>query len=349
VGYAPPALEWWFTWGNGVNYGALRKIVTSNAVSLRFHESLDTLSNISIHSENKPDFIRITVSWVGAAFQVYVNDAPVQAWTIAPTKNARWANQFQNIGVMSFPSGTNPCRAGTMRNLIIASEPAMVPRHPRRRVAFLGHSFSVTFSDTAVNYGNLETTISSELRKIAIRAGYDLECATFGVGGGFWDPALSALDILDHIPAAMATLPHVLVCYGPTNDVANAGFNAATVDAAIKTGLTTIAGNIGINAIEKLVFCTTPSRSGATTQWNDTTRANILASNANILALPAWWNATFPAHAGKLVIADLFSAWGGMFPGTPVMIGQRSGALDDLHPSILGCRAAADLIARYLF
>lgn len=349
-GTNPGGPEWVLTWdAGGAEWGAMRKIGgVPSSWQVRTHNSGDTGSTLYVHSENKPEMVRVTTSWIGGLISMWIDGAPIPAWTTAPTRVTRWANQFQNISVMCFGTGSNPSRDGFMRNLIISSEPVMLPRHPLKRVAFLGHSFSVSYSANTVNNLNYDVQIASELRKLCVARGFDVETNAFGVGGAYWDPAITAFDIRDYITAAMASLPNILVLFGGTNDVGGGSFNATTVDTEIKAALTTIAGNAAIGAVERIVFCTTPTRFGLSTGWTDVTRANIVAHNASIRALPVWWNATFPAQTGKLVVADAFSAWGGMDTTRQVMAGQRSGAFDDLHPNCLGSQIFAQIIGEFL-
>lgn len=345
-GTSPGGVQWTLVWGNGTNTGSLRKVGgTPSSFQTRAHNSSDTASISYIHSENKDAMVRVTYSWLGANVWLWVDGKPVSAWTTAPTRNTLWADQFKNISVMSSSGGVNPERDGYMRNLIVSTKPANPPVHPGKRVAFLGHSFSVTYSNLAVNNDNYEITIANELRKLAMKSGYDLDTAAFGIGGAYWDRSLTGLDIYDYVNTAMAYLPQYLVCYGPTNDVGNAGYVAGTTDSDIKLALGLVAAHNNINNLVKIIFCNTPSRYGLSdSSWSPSTQGNIRAANALIDLLPAYWNTTYPTQAGKLVVCDLFSAWGGMAPSAQVMVGQRAGTFANLHPSGLGCFIAARAI-----
>lgn len=349
-GTSPGGVQWSLVWGNGSNTGTIRKVGGSPSnYQLRTHNASDTAGLVYIHSESKSDMVRVTYSWCGGIVRFFIDGMPIDSWSTLPTRNTSWANQFKNISVMSAASGVNPERDGYMRNLIVSSRPVVLPMNALHRIAFLGHSFSATYSVLTVNVDNYHSTIASELRRLAAIRGYDVATNAFGVAGGYWDPALTALDIRDYIAAMLAWHPSELVLYGPTNDVANAGFVAATVDAAIKAALTTIANDARSVNIRRILFLNTPSRLGLNdATWSDTTKANLTAENINMAARPAWWDATFPTHAGKLVVGDLFTAWGELNPTNAVMVGQRSGLYTNLHPAVTGTRLTAELIAARL-
>lgn len=351
-GTSPAGVQWQLVWGNGSNTGSIRKVSGSPSnLQLRTHNTGDTAGVLYIHSDDKPDMVRITYSWIGSKVMMFIDGKPVGTFSTTPTRNTRWSNQFQNIAVMAASGGVNPERDGYMRDLIISSRPVMLPVHQQKRVVFLGHSFSVTYSDLAVNVNNYDVTVATELRKRALQRGYDLETRAFGVGGGYWDPALSTSDIRDYVATALAAMPNILVCYGPVNDVASASFNATTVDTEIKTDLTTVGNHAAMRSLDQILFVNVPSRAGGSADgsFSEATRNNIVAANTNIDALPSWWNSTFPAYSGRLRAVDLFNAWGGMNPASNVMVGQRSGSLNNLHPSCLGIRIIAEEIARQIF
>ena len=291
--------------------------------------------------------VRVTYSWVEGKYALFIDGRPISVWSTTPTKNARFANQWQNINLMAHTSGASPERDGYMRNVIVSKEPASIFVNPKRRFSFLGHSFSVTYTNqNTVNVDNYDVTVATALRKYAVARGYDLDIGAFGVGGGYWIPALSANQIRTHIPAALAFRPDILVLYGPTNDVSSPLYTTANFETEIKTDLGTIAAHAAMPGISKILFLNTPSRCGTSVDWNDTTKNNIISANAAIASLKSWWDATYPAYAGRLVPVDLFNAWGGMIPANSVMVGQRSGSLNNLHPSCYGSDIIAEVVAR---
>lgn len=346
-GTNPGGVQWTMTHSNGTNYGALRKIGgTPSYYQLRPHNASDTGGVLYVHSENKADMVRITYSWNRGRYALFVDGRPVSVFSTTPTRAARWSNQWQTINLMSHTSGSSPERDGYMRNFILSREPAALFNNAQQRVAFLGHSFSVTYSNQgAVNVDNYDVTVATALRRHAIARGYDIEVGAYGVAGGYWVTALSATQIRAHVATAMASRPAVLVLYGATNDVGSPLFTAAAFEADMKTDLGTIAAHAAMPGVRRIVLLNTPSRYGATTDWNATARANILAANGVAGGLPAWWDATYPAYAGRLVVGDHFNAWGGMVPATTVMVGQRNGLFTNLHPSAVGCDVLAQLIA----
>lgn len=350
VGSNPGSVQWTLTHGNGSNYGAIRKVGgTPPSFVWRTRDSGDTQGLAYFHSEEKSEFVRLTYSWSGGTLRMFVDGKPVNHWSTAPSRITRWVNQFQNVHCMSFASGGSPNRDGYMRNLLIAKEPVAIFKNPNSRVTFLGHSFATSYSiDTAATPANYDNTVGSLLRQAAVSKGYDLDLSVAGVGGGYWDPAITAFDILDYVDDAMLTKPHFLVLYGGTNDVGGGSYTDAGYEAALQTALTTIGTDGWASNIRKIILFTTPSRSGLYTNWDDATRSRIDSSNAIIAALPAWWDATYPALAGKLVVEDLFAAWGGMYPARSVMVGQRTGSFDDLHPTSLGCSIIAELVSKHL-
>ena len=345
-----PSVQWTFVASNGTNYAAIRKIGgVPPPFGVKMHDAGDTQGLAYFHSDGKAEFVRVCLSWNAGSLALFVDGKRVNHWQTAPTRITRWVNQFQNICCMSFTSGGSPNRDGFMRDLLVSREPVHFFTQPEKRFAFLGHSFATTYTnDTTPSGINYDNSVGGYIRQHFNRSAFDVGIEAFGVGGGYWDPAITAFDIGDYAAATVAAKPNYIVCYGGTNDVGGGAYNDAGYLSGIQTALGIIASDAWAPKIERIVFMTTPSRSGIVTSWNDATRANILSSNAVIQTLPAWWNGTYPALAGKLVTADLFNAWGGMYPPRPVMGGQRSGAFDDLHPSSLGCKIIADLALQSL-
>jgi len=165
-----------------------------------------------------------------------------------------------------------------------------------------------------------------------------------GITGGFVDPASSAdttLYLNPRVAANMALSPTSIVVLAGTNDVSS-GWSVSTFDAAFKTMITSMVTSPNGANLKKIVVCTVCSLIGKSNVDTPTIAANVASANVTINGLPAWFNATYPTLSGRLVIADIFTAWGGARPSDAVMLGQLAGTLLDAHPSYLG----SDLIAK---
>lgn len=348
--YSGQALAWILVWtaDGGTTYGNMRKSQgDANGLSVQFKNAGETNGFVSLHTQNKGDFVRITLSWIGSKTTLFVDNKPV-AYSTAPTRGVAWANQFATLWLMHF-NGGNGVRRRFMRNIIVSTKPVFLPKLPGNRLAMMGHSFSMNYADSNGSSA-YDETMNQIIRGRLVARGCDVEFTSDGAGGGYVISALTtapfqlrSATFLDSLKARQAT--EILLLQG-TNDVGNAGFTPAAFDTDYKAQLTTIAAGHSGKFTQRIFVTTVPSRNAETGTWSQLIADNTVLGNAVINALPAWWNSNFPARAGQLIVLPLFDVWGGMYPVDPVQSGQLAGATPNLHPSPFGALRIADMFQR---
>lgn len=347
-GWTPLGTEWFLTWDDGATAGWLRKISLTN-FDVRLHPTDPTIGVALLHSQERPanSYSRVTLSWRGAKVDLWID-----GYLVTPNVQTYRVNfltaAFKNLNILSHISGVNPSRVSYMRNILVSTKPVSYPiPASSSSVCLFGHSFANANGDDNNTTSNLDGQLKHKLRKYyaSLAGGIPGDIFTGGIGGGYVDTALIAdanFHLSTKVVAAMKLSPQKVVVLAGTNDVNAAAFSASAFETAFKSMMTSFATGLNAANISKIVVCTVCSVIGLSGEDNPTTEANITAANATINALPAWWDATYPALSGRLVIADTFAAWGGARPTQKVMIGQLLGSLANLHPSPLG----NDLLAK---
>jgi hypothetical protein len=327
-------------WDNDTVYGYLRKTSATN-FAYKIHNS-DTATGIAlIHSQNKSDYVRVTLSWVGSAVDIYVDGYKVTPNT-ATARVTYASNMFKNVSVLSYGGATGPIRSAYMRNIIVSSKPVNYPVRPDlSTVCIFGHSFANSYSADNNTSSNLDGQMLQLLRK-ALAVNYGTlpgKLYSGGIDGGYVDTALTGdtnLHLSTKVTTALASSPQSVALIMGTNDVNNASFNAANFNTAYKAIITAFVTGTNGGNIRRIVAATVQSTAGHSTYDTATIQGNIVAANTYINALPTWFDATYPTMAGQLVVADTFTSWGGTSPTEDVMIGQLLGSLTNLHPSPFG-------------
>lgn len=349
--YGGQGLAWLIVWTSdgGTTYGRISKSNgDANVLTVATKNAGETNGAVALHTQNKAQFVRITLSWCGGTVALFVDGKPV-TFSTAPTRNVAWSNQFATIWMGHF-NGGNGTRLRYMRNLIIANKPVMMPRSQTKRIAFYGHSFAANYGEGASSSAYDETTGQILLGRGAARRGMPT-LTVDGAGGGYVISALTTspfqLQNTTYLNSLKERRATDIVFFMGTNDVGNASFTSGAFDTDIKALLTTVNSGHDGSFTQRLWVGTVPTRNAETGTWNPATMpAKIIAANAIIAALPAWWNGAVPSRAGQLQVLDFFTLWGGMTPGLAVQTGQLPGASANLHPSPLGALIFANEIER---
>lgn len=349
--YSGQTLAWVIVWtaDGGTTYGNIRKSQgDANGLTIATKQAGETAGFVSLHTQLKPQFVRVTMSWRPGYFEMFIDGRPVSFSTV-PTRDLAWADQFKTIWLQHF-NGGNGVRGRYMRNILVSNKPVMLPKTQKIRVAFYGHSFSANYglSNGSSAY---DDTMGQMLRGMYALRNSDVEINVDGVGGGYVISALTSagfqLRNSTFINSLGARKANRILLMAGTNDVGNVGFSSGAYDTDFKAMLTAIDATHDRSFEQKILVCNVPTRNAETSTWSQTIADNITAANLVHAALPAWWNTNFAARTGQLIALDLFSAWGGMIPTDPVQTGQLSGASANLHPSGLGSQRIFELARQY--
>lgn len=347
VGYTPGGTEWLMTWDNDSLYGYLRKLNATN-IGYKLSNSDTTGASLLLHSQNKGSYSRVTLSWAGSAFDIYVDGYKITP-TTATSRVVYTTAQWKNLNILAYITGTGPSRSSYVRDVLLSSKPVSYPMPTvLSSVCVFGHSFANSYSTDNNTTSNLDGQLFHLLRKALGARGYRSHLYSGGIDGGYVDNALigdSNLHLSTKVAAALLSSPQSIVLLMGTNDCNSASFSsAANFDTSYKAIITAfVTGTNGAN-IQRIVATTVTSVIGHSTYDTSTIAANRDAVNAKIALLPAWFDATYPTMAGRLKVADLFDKWGGARPTENVMIGQLLGTLVNLHPSPLGNQKQAESI-----
>jgi lysophospholipase L1-like esterase len=283
----------------------------------------------------KDRFARVTVSWQGNQYSLYVDGR----WLFTGLRNAYPSARIGTRVVLLSGDGLGNSLAGYYaRNLLVSTKPVSFASHPAiKRPAFVGHSFvgrvryvpTESYRDhgigqavgAAINARGIEWNFPSSNAAAFFTSG-----ATILRSGG--SPIKTDLDLM------IAYKPDLVVYIGGTNDAINAAFltNKAQIVDDLKLDIIDALG-----VAQRMVVCNVPSVIGNSANYATSQRDEYVRQlNAEIAALPAWWDATYPARAGALVVADLWSALGGANPPAANFWGTALGTFTDLHPSAAG-------------
>ena len=94
--------------------------------------------------------------------------------------------------------------------------------------------------------------------------------------------------------------------------------------------------------MRKLVIGNVPSRAANSSFVGPPHSTAIDEANAIIEAIPTWWNTTYPARTGAIVVADRFTAFGGHTPNTGLF------DTNDVHPNLAGKKVQAETMLEAL-
>ncbi len=303
-------------------------------------------SGIKATTLGKDRFSRVTLSWVGNKYQLFVNGI----WVFTGDRNKYpAANIGTRIEILSGGGGLGNALVGYYaRNLLVSTKPVSFASHPAlKRVAIVGHSFAArarAVPTDSYRDHSIGQAIGAALnaRGIAWNMPSDNSAIFYSSGATILRSGGNPLST--QVALAAAYKPDIAIYIGGTNDVINASWatNRAQVLVDIKLDIIDL-----MASARRIVVCNVPSTRGNSTNHANSQRDRYtLEINEDIATLPAWWDATYPARAGALVIADLWSALGGAKPTPSNFWGLALGTGNDLHPSSVGTLVMGREIAR---
>lgn len=292
-------------------------------------------STIKSTTLGKQRFARVTLSWVGNRYSLYVDGR----WLFSGDRNKYpAANIGTRIELLSGAGLGNGLVGYYARNIVVSTQPVSFASHPAlKRPAIVGHSFGgrVRYLPTdSYRDHSIGQAIGGELNARGLAWNFPSNNSAVFYSSGATILRSGGNPLSSQVALAAAYRPDLAVYIGGTNDVINAAWsvNRAQVLADIKLDIIDL-----MASAKRIVVCNVPSTKGNSSNYtisrNDRNTNEI---NSDISTLPAWWDATYPARAGALVVADIWTALGADEPPAQNFWGLALASGDDLHPSAAG-------------
>lgn len=306
--------------------------ITNKSFSMACGYGTSTATGSTLISDviGKSEFSIITVAWHGNTFYKFVNGELVY-FVVRPVN----FNPFYSLYLGRYPlwwSATQPLVGAYIRNLQVSTRPYSMSGHPvLARMQTFGDSYAegAYISQTPVWDMSKILNMEQEFFKIGIRFG-SFNSQPYGgrkvIGSGN-----AALYLIDNVNTALAQLPTCVIFQAGANDLTNDGtLDKTAFSNSMKAIIERFFGVNGNAAttVQRMLICSTPwapEYGGAAVA---VLRKPDISSIQTIQAgLPAWFDATYPALAGRLGYQDTFTDMGGFNPDP-----RYYGLSDALHP-----------------
>jgi len=302
-------------------------------------------NTLDLSSTGKNQFCRVTISWSGMDYILYIDGKRIASGTRAGYPTTPFAERIDIV------SGANTTLAALVgyyvRNLIVSNKPVMFSSdHRTRHIGILGHSFATRFKST--NTANLSTdtwrdsvgilSLEAQLQKRGLGCSFPRDYSTIqDVPGGEIRHA-AGTTINSKRAASILNNCSIYLYMGGTNDViqVNWASNKAQILLDIKDDITNL---VAVQNFKLIVINNVISTRGNLVSLpisNTQADANVAEMNVMIDGLPAWFNSTFPTKANRLVVLDCWTKFGGVNPTPKLIQGLLRGTNDDSHPSGFG-------------
>lgn len=283
----------------------------------------------------KDPFARVTVSWQGNQYSLYVDGR----WIFTGARNAYPSASIGNRILLLSGDGLGNALVGYYaRNLMVSTKPVSFASHPSiKRVAFVGHSFVARArylpTETCRDH-SIGQAVGGELNARGLEWNFPSSNAAAFFTSGSTILRSGGAPIKTDLDLMIAYKPDLAVYIGGTNDVINASWPANRAQTLEDLKLD-IADALGV--ARRLVVCNVPSTIGNAANYASSSRDEYVRQiNSDIGGLPDWWDTANPTRAGALAVADLWQATGGGNPPADVFWGSALGSFADLHPSAKG-------------
>jgi lysophospholipase L1-like esterase len=279
-------------------------------------------------------YMTVEIEWDGAVYSLYVDGIAA----VRKRAYTSFTDMFAFVWVGCDRGNGLAVEDYYIRNVQIASVAPVWITCSETRIHWFGDSFvnlgTTTYitdrisSATPQYQGKCDQITAGWLR----RRGFDWQIEASGHSAHFISDT-GADPLVDEVAALLATSPTYVFFRAGTNDGTAAGGPNADVQSSLESMLDTIM------AAESVVGCvvgTVPlARGGGEGNTED---AAIKSVNTSIRAAVTSWRNANPTKGHRLIIADYFAAMGGDTIPKDNIIGLRSGAHDNLHPSARGQR-----------
>lgn len=329
------ATQWLFTFrtSGSVNQGNLA-VNAAEQIKAQLHPS-DTQSTAYISTVGKGSFVEVCVWWKGADWGILADGGEIHAGTRTNFAD----NIFYKVYIGATNAGTSgPLANATIKNLIITRRaPRFVAKRKAISVGFFGNSFIVNAS-AANTTPSFDNNIEGAFGRKLSAYGYGVSRWVQSGYGGYSMCDTGASDLSANFDTYAANKCDVDIIVAGENDSTATAAQVADGATGTDANFKSLIGKLITQKSDKqLIIVTTP---GSLRQH---TAIDTVANNANrvtvdaiIKALPAWFDSTYPALAGRLVVYDLFTALGGDADGNL----NYQGACDALGNLATGGSAA---------
>ena len=344
TGYAPPENEFLFhTIGKTSNNSAECHLYKSTQAAVKpaflgfemaFHHQECT-------SNRAGRFITVTFSWIGGEFSLYYDGNLISTKTFTPDYvNNMMANFYVGCqGKTAAPYFFKPITSHYIRNLVLSTQPVMIPMHPQGAVinwsgdSFVVNAFSAFSYPTAPWWDmRAEWVIKAYLARRGI--GVDLNMCgnsgdqvTIGGAGG---------DISDLYTTIIANNPSIILVQCGTNDATDESFDAEQFTTDYKAHIDYFINNVP--NLKAIILGDVPSMICKTTNNTTSNQARRLVINGLIDDLQSY---------SPLIARAYVSAALGENP--EMYLGGVSGAYDNLYPASLGQQAMGEAYAKAIY
>ena len=351
-------------------YRFLQRFITGDVVHNNFGVAVwnnfytGLQSVLALSSWGRSEFIKVNIGWDGgkAGGKVYIAfDDQVVAYAV---RNQVGTGTPSDMFIGSSSGSQTTMTSGHfMRNLQVSTKPPNFSVEQKlRNIVIWGDSqvLEVGLGDgTGMNYNiapYLASTVGLELAKNLNAKGLFANIKTRGYGG--YSIATDGVHTsLATTAAALKLLnPEVVLLEAGTNDAVGVG---GALYSAFETDFRALLVDMLAHPTVKFIgLRTVPSGVGHSGTNTAAFIANRLAINVIIAGMPAYINATYPQHVGKVAYGDSYIRLGGESPPAGTFYGQLpggklSGVPNNLHYAAAGAQVegaawANLLITKYL-
>lgn len=317
---------------NYLLFFAINNKLLSLTVSDGVGASLYTFYFSDVHT--KKQLIPITIASNGNTLTLYIDNFRVGNFT----RSRNLPSPYYRLIFGRYPGDLTsfPLTSGYIHNVQFSSRPkAFVTPYLLSNGMAFGDSYADTYYGYATPFWNTEKSLAfeAEFTKRGMAIGGFVNQSYGGrkvIGSGN-----AALYLKDNIVTALALKPTLVIYQAGANDLTQTGtLDVSAFTASMKSHIEQFFGVNGnvTTTVKGMVVCSTPWAP----QFPDVAQAilrkpDILSIQAIQSGLPAWFNATYPQLAGRLVFEDTFSYFGGFSPDPTLFA-----ALDLVHPGPKG-------------
>lgn len=285
-----------------------------------------TLGGYSADVAGKTDKLKVTLAWSANYFSLFYNGKH--------NSSGKRVNNLLNpyntlvFGGYPFAPTANPLTTGFISDVQVSAKPLLLSTpYMLGNFVLFGDSYMDTSPIVDIGKTYAMEGVLNEMGLKPIFSPTQTFPGRRVIGSG--NP-LSFLK--DNVATALTFGGSTTIFQAGANDLTFDGtLNVAAFTASMRDMIAQFFGQSGYPATKTryMVVCTTPwAPEHPTAAQAEGRKADILSIQSIMLALPAWFDATYPSLAGRLVCADVFKYYGGF--NVPK---SYYGVTDKLHPS----------------
>lgn len=301
-------LHWNSTDGVGTPYGRLYSGGAGDAIKFQMSTN-DTEGSKAVHqqlADSNSGIAKVTLAWAGMITRLYVNGILVSSTSARAGVDA--GNfKYLMVGALlsSVAANTSPY---AYRNLVISNKRVtFAEKIELINILGVGDSFYANIPVLSAYESNFDQVVDGYFHRNNTKSDVDLSDSVSG--STIRDNSGNA--IVTQLAGALAKNPYIVFYQGGTNDAILVNPQISVVDTDVKAQIDTI-----LATAQHVIFINIPSLWGNGSAYNGDPdkAANVLAVNAVLNALPAWWNAANPSDKDRVHVVDFYTATGGANP-----------------------------------